>query len=578
MLNNLHPGLLMMAAGLLIMALPEVCRKPLSLLAPLSALTITLQLKEGASLPYRVTDTLTLDLLHVDSLTMAFLLIFAVMAVVNAIYALELQDRYETGMALVYTGSIMAVSLAGDSLSFVFFWEIAAFSAVYLIYARHCRRASRAAFRYLLMHAFGGNMLLIGVILYIYRHGTELPCLTCSTSEPAFWFVLIGVGVNAVMPPFNSWIVDAYPEATIGGTVYMSGLTSKIGIYALIRMFAGTESLLYIGVFMALYGVCMAFIENDLRRLFSYHIISQMGYMVAALAVGGYYGIDGAAAHAINNILYKGTLMMCCGAVIYATGRRKISDLGGIYKKMPVASFAFLIASLAIAGVPFLNGFASKALIMHAVEEGGHGTAALLLTLTSVGTWLSVALKVNYFVFFGKGSGKENSFRPIPRSMNLAMLLGAGSCIVLGIFPHLLYRITPLRTEGHPFTVSHIAEYLILFAGATVVFLLLRRKMAPHDEMSLDFDWIFRRPLTGAVEALSKGIYAVTQWADARALRGAQYLGTHLGNPYLWTKKSAHACVRRWSFENEDRSIGAVIETAAVMVAGLFLFAMILRG
>ena len=110
--------------------------------------------------------------------------------------------------------------------------------------------------------------------------------------------------------------------------------------------------------------------------------MSQLGYMVAALAIGGAWGIDGASSHAFNHILYKGVLMMCSGAVIMATGKRKITELGGLRKKMPITAWTFLIASLSIAGMPFLNGFASKSIIMHAVSLSGHETAALLLTVT----------------------------------------------------------------------------------------------------------------------------------------------------------------------------------------------------
>jgi len=495
--------------------------------------------------------------------------------VINSVYSFDIQDKWEKGISVIYGGSIIAATLAGDIITMIVFWEVAAFSAAYLIYAKHTRRSSRSALRYLLMHAFGGNMLLVGFLLHAAQtNSLGIPKFTALGGSAAFWFVLIGVGVNALVPPFSSWISDSYPESTIAGTVYMCGYTTKLGIYAMIRIFAGTEALVYVGVFMALYGVLMALLENDLRRLFSYHIMSQLGYMVAALAIGGAWGIDGASSHAFNHILYKGVLMMCSGAVIMATGKRKITELGGLRKKMPITAWTFLIASLSIAGMPFLNGFASKSIIMHAVSLSGHETAALLLTVTSIGTWLSVALKVNWFVFFGKARS-EFEVKPIPVSMKTGMILGASGCIILGVYPSLLYRIMPYKISVNPFNISHIAEYIILFVGATLVFWIFRVKMLPHDELSLDFDWFFRKPLAKFVNCVSLGLNRFTAWADRRSLNFVHFFGDRLGNPYKWTENSRNSAIRNISFENEDRDIGLVIEISVSMFALILMIAMI---
>ena len=201
----------------------------------------------------------------------------------------------------------------------------------------------------------GGNLLLAGIVIKLAQGSTLIEPLA-GTGDAAYWLILAGVAVNAAIPPLNAWIADAYPESTMGGTVYMGSYTTKVGVFCLIKLFAGTELLLYFGVFMAVWGVCRAVLENDLRRLLAYHIISQVGYMIASLAIGGETGIDGASAHAFNHILYKGTLLMCAGAVIKVTGKRKISQLGGLASKMPVTAICFLISSMAIAGFPLLNG------------------------------------------------------------------------------------------------------------------------------------------------------------------------------------------------------------------------------
>ncbi|MDD6096314.1 MAG: hypothetical protein PUC20_02305, partial [Firmicutes bacterium] len=208
-------------------------------------------------------------------------------------------------------------------------------------------------------------------------------------------------------------------------------------------------------------------------------------------------------------------------------------------------------------------GFASKALVMHAVSEGGYELVSFLLTTASVGTWMSIALKINYFVFFGKPvSGKPfpaEELKPVPVNMKIGMVLGAAACTVTGVMPKLVYNLTPSMTDGHPFTVEHIVEYLVLFAGGTVIFFLFISKMKVHDQLSLDFDWFYRVALDRFILWISTSIHKLFIFFDKIVLRSCQYMGKHLGDPYLWTEKSQNRYIRSISFENEDRLIGNVI-------------------
>lgn len=560
--NCLHPGLIMIAMGLLVMALPERLRRPAYIAAPLIALACSLQLNESSEMVYRISSKLSIDMISFDRLSLIFMTAFCIVSLIAAIYSAGSNNRFEMGFALMYAGSNMGVVLSGDVLSLIIFWELSAIASCYVVYARRTRKSTRAAFRYILVHGFGGNMLLVGIISYIAKYGMDITNIT-GAQDFTFWMIFIGVAVNAAVPPLNSWMPDAYPESTIGGTIYLASFTTKSAIYVMIRFFAGTEWLVYVGAFMAIYGILMALLENDLRRLFCYHIISQLGYIVASLAMGPGYGIDGAAAHTFNNIMYKGTLLMCAGAVLYATGRRKISELGGLGRQMPLTAVCFLIASFAISGMPFLNGFASKALVMHAVSEGGYELVSFLLTTASVGTWMSIALKINYFVFFGKPvSGKPfpaEELKSVPVNMKIGMVLGAAACTVTGVMPKLVYNLTPSMTDGHPFTVEHIVEYLVLFAGGTVIFFLFISKMKVHDQLSLDFDWFYRVALDRFILWISTSIHKLFIFFDKVVLRSCQYMGKHLGDPYLWTEKSQNRYIRSVSFENEDRLIGNVI-------------------
>lgn len=510
MINSIHPGLILILFGIIIMVAPEKLRKVLMIAGPVMAAFAAWSLNRASFLCLEIVPKITLQLLHVDSLTKMFLVIFSAASLIGAVYALSSQNRFETGLEAIYAGSSMGAVLAGDWITLIIFWEIMAVPSWLIVTSAGTERASKAGFRYLMVHLLGGNLLLAGIIMKVAEGSMDITCLT-GTGDAAFWLIFLGVAVNAAIPPLNSWISDAYPEAPMGGTVYMASFTTKVGMFYIIRLFAGTEFLLWVGVFMAIYGASMALIENDLRRLFSYHIVSQLGYIVAAAAVGGALGIDGAAAHTFNNILYKGVLFMCCGAVITATGKRRISDLSGLYRKMPLTAICFLIASLSIAGFPLLNGFVSKSLVMNAMAEGGYHAAEILLMIASVGTLLSIALKVNYFVFFGKTDGcaercTDPEVKPVPLNMKTAMVMGTVGCVIIGVMPNLLYGLTPLGSDGHPFTVDHVTQYIELFAAATLAFVMYIDHMAPHVAITLDFDWFYRKPLAAAVRWTSAAV------------------------------------------------------------------------
>ena len=311
----------------------------------------------------------------------------------------------------------------------------------------------------------------------------------------------------------------------------------------------------------------MAIMENGIRRLLAYHIVSQLGMMIAAAGAGGAIGIDAATAHAFTNILFKGVLMMGAGAVIYATGRSNITELGGLAKKLPVTAWCFLISSLAIAGLPGLSGFVSKALVMDAVHASGHEAAALLVTAGGVGTLLSITLKINWFVFFGPCDepGDSEVSKPVPASMQIAMVLGTILTVLIGIFPSMFYALMPNATMLHPYHAGHVLEYIAIFIGGSVPFFLYLKKMKPHDEITLDFDWFYRVPLNGLVLMMSKLLDGALAWCDRHASSAARYLRTHFGDPYLWTAESRSVRVRKFSFENESRLIGDVMSVIIIV-------------
>ena len=566
-LNILHPGIIMMIFGALTMLLPRPFRRPLSIIAPVCALLAFTQMSAESSLKYELGSFIKMEFIHFDGLSYSFMLVFCIIAVLLGIYGEGIQHRYECGMSMVYAGSVMGVVLAGDCISLIVFWEISAFASMYVIYSKHDMASARASFRYILVHAFGGNMLLAGLIVYMCKYGNQIEVISGMYKEPCFWLIAVGVAVNAAIPPLHAWLPDAYPESTATGTVYLSSFTTKAAIYVMIRMFAGLDALIWIGAIVSIYAACMAIMENGIRRLLAYHIISQLGMMIAAVGAGGAMGADAAVAHAATNILFKGVLMMAAGAVIYATGRSDVTELGGLAKKMPLTAACFLISSLAIAGLPGLSGFVSKALIMDALAEGGHSVASVLLSAGGVGTLLSITLKLNWFVFFGPCDDPKDSEveRPVPFTMQLAMVLGTLLTVLIGIFPARFYALLPNASIVHPYHLGHVLEYIAIFIGGSIPFFLYLKKMKPHDEITIDFDWFYRKPLNKFIMWFSGIIERFLVWCDRHVSGSAVYLREHFGDPYLRTQQSTSVKVKKFSFENESRLIGDVM-TAIILV------------
>jgi multicomponent Na+:H+ antiporter subunit D len=240
------------------------------------------------------------------------------------------------------------------------------------------------------------------------------------------WLILAGMVTNAAVPPLHAWLSDAYPRASVFGTVFLAAFTTKAAVYALARAFPGVELLVWAGTIMALFGVVYAVLENDIRRLLAYHIISQVGYMVAGVGLGTALALNGTAAHAFSHIFYKGLLMMSAGAVIYATGRGKLTELGQLAGPLRWTLILMMIGAFSISGVPFFNGFVSKSMVVSAAAYADRAPIELLLLVASMGTFLHTGLKLPWFTFFGKDQGAR-VLRPVPVSMYVAMGLAASS-------------------------------------------------------------------------------------------------------------------------------------------------------
>jgi len=454
---------------------------------------------------------------RVDALSLPFGYIFSLAALIGAIYSLQGRSD-EHVAAMLYGGSALGAVFAGDFLSLFVFWEIMAFAAAYLVWAGRTPASYQAGLRYLLVHLFGGLCLLIGIVIHVQETGS-VAFNAVGLSGLSSYLILTGFGINAAFPLLHAWLPDAYPEASATGTVFLSAFTTKTAVYVLARAFAGADLLIWIGAAMVAFPIFYAVIENNLRRVLSYSLINQVGFMVVGVGIGTELALNGTVAHAFSHILYKALLFMSMGAVLQQTGKINATDLGGLYRTMPLTTIFCIIGAASISGVPLFSGFISKAMVISAAGIGQLGFIWFILIFASAGVFHHSGIKIPFFAFFGHDSGLRPKEAPL--NMLIAMGIAAFFCIAIGIFPGYLYSILPYPVDYVPYTAAHVVDQLqLLFFSALAFTLLILSGIYPAEMrcVNLDADWFYRKgakafmsllnnPLAKAGAALSRLVF-----------------------------------------------------------------------
>lgn len=510
MIEGLNPGFILIFGALLVPLTSGIVRSILLLTLPVLALVQIYTLGLGTWGHYDFLG-LSIELTRIDPLARIFGTVFCLAAFMGMIYALHVKDTVQHFVALIYIGSAIGAVFAGDMITLFVFWELTAISSVFLIWASRTERAYKAGMRYLIIQVSSGVILLGGIILY-YQETGSIAFNYIGLTGLASGLILVAFGIKSAFPFLHNWMQDAYPEATVTGTVILSAFTTKLAIYTLARAFPGTDILIPIGGAMTVFPIFYAVLENDLRRVLAYSLNNQLGYMVIGVGIGTELSINGTAAHAFAHIMYKSLLFMSMGAVLFRTGTIKASELGGLYKSMPVTMVFCIIGAVSIAGFPLTGGFVSKAMIQSAAADGGMIAIWLVMLFASAGVMDHSGIKVPFFTFFAHDSGIRVKEAPV--NMLVAMGFAAFFCIGIGVFPDLLYQLLPYEPTYHPYTAGHVITSLQLLLFAVLAFaLLMRYKVYPPELRStnLDFDWFYRVPLKRL--ALAAGRLIATVWA-----------------------------------------------------------------
>ncbi len=520
MIDTVPPAFIFIVAGLLSPLIKGKWKSAYLLLVPVVGLINLINIPEGT---HWVVRFLEWDLVfgRMDRLSLIFGYIFHLISFIAILYALHVKDSVQHAAGLVYAGSALGVVFAGDLFTFFIFWEMLTVASIFLIWARKTTAAQGAGFRYLMVHAAGGLCLLAGIVLYVNQTGSIEFGFIGLDGTAATYLIFLGFGLNCAWPVLHTWLTDAYPEATITGTIFLSAFTTKCAVYALARAFPGTGALIWIGAVMAGFPIFFAVIENDLRRVLAYSLINQVGFMVVGIGIGTHLAINGAIAHAFNDILFKALLFMSMGAVMYRTGKINGTAVGGLYRTMPLTCIFCMVGAASISAFPLFSGFVSKSMVMDAAGAGHMRVIWFILLFASAGVFHHAGIKIPFFAFFGHDSGMRPKEAPV--NMLLAMGIAAFLCIFIGSFPGHLYSLLPYPVDYAPYTMPHVVgQTQILFFSALAFTLLLLAGIYPAEMrcVNIDADWIYRKGARLFYFIIDKLFNGVNRLSDQIFVRG----------------------------------------------------------
>ncbi|MCJ7444050.1 MAG: Na(+)/H(+) antiporter subunit D [Methanotrichaceae archaeon] len=525
MIQWLHPGFILIFGAFLIPLFRGKWKQGYLLILPAAALIDVILMKMGVfgdipistwRLPF-----LEYELIfgRVDKLSFIFGLIFTLAALIVAIYALNAKSSVEHMSQYIYVGSALGVVFAGDLITLYIFWEIMAIASTLIIWHGGTDKARRAGFRYIMWHVAGGIILLAGIITYIGNTGSvDFNAFNLGSNSVYLPSLLIFIGfiINAAVPPLHAWLPDAYPESTVVGTVFLSIFTTKTAVYALARGFEGFDVLIWLGALMVVYPIFYAVLENDLRRVLCYSLINQVGFMLCGIGIGTALSVNGAISHAFGNILFEGLLFLCVGSVLYRTGPAKCTELGGLYRTMPLTTAFCFVGAASISAFPFFTGFVTKSMVIDATAGLGMAFVFLLLQLASAGVFHHAGIKVPFFAFFAEDANLNA--RDPPFNMLLSMGIAAVLCIFIGVYPYPLYQILPYPVVFEPYTAPHMIGQLQLLLFASLAFVvLIKSGLYPPEQrkINLDSDWPFRIAGAKFMRFVEGPLMSFAAWMDS---------------------------------------------------------------
>lgn len=477
------PALSLWLGAFLLSVAPKQLKQGIWPLTPV--LTLIVVLFAAQSHPAVTVSGFTLLPQQHDNLSHAMGLALTVMLTMGAIYAIPQQNTVEKVAVFFYAGAALGVVYAGDWLSLFFFWEMMAIASTIVICSTSDPESLRAGFRYLLFHLMGGVILLAGIAGEFAATG-QIQISHLGLESLSSWFILIGLLINVGAFPLGAWLPDAYPQASWSGSVFLSMFTTKVAICVLLRSFAGTELLVWIGLATAIHGVVYALLQTDLRRFLSYMLLSQLGIMICGIGFGTATAQQGVIAHAIASIVYVTVLFMAAGDNLKDAQRSR----RGLSQSW-IWWVCFSISGAALAALPMTLGFITKSLIIDAAAETNFTVWAVLIGI-SVSTGVAVCGMFD-FLWKIRSQVKKGSSGILSVIRQGSMVLPAVAILGMGLAPSIFYRLWIGGFSYNPYTTSHLVQQGVILSVAILIFYLVRRSFAHGlKRPPADIDYLWR--------------------------------------------------------------------------------------
>ena len=545
--EGISPALIMLAGALLIPLARGHLRTAVILGIPLATLWAVWQIADGVQTTVSFLDY-AIEPVEGSPLRRLFATVFSIMVFLGGLFAFRIASTKELSAAFAYAAGAIGVCFAGDLITLFLYWELMAIFSTVIVWCGGTPAARAAGIRYAIMHLLGGVILKVGIEGVVVSTGS-IDITPMIAHDFSTWMILIGILINTAAPPVSAWLSDAYPESSATGAVFLSAFTTKTAVLALILLFPGEGILIWVGLYMVVYGIIMALLENDARRILAYSVVNQVGFMVVAIGIGTQLALNGAAAHAFAHIIYKALLFMSAGVVLHRTGISKCTDLGGLFRTMPITTICGIIGALSISSFPLTSGFVTKTMISQAAANEGLMWVYLALTAASAGVFLHAGIKFPWFVFFQKDAGLRP--KDAPWNMALAMSGCVVICLGLGAAPHLIYSLLPFEVNYHPYSGYKVVFYLQLLLFSGLAFFLLLPLMKRTNTISLDTDWLWRRLLSGVLGRIEELLVFLNRVLDRlapRVILFTSYLTTrYLGDPHMEDSKEKSVFSRSWT-------------------------------
>lgn len=412
--------------------------------------------------------------LVMDGFSNLMLIVINLIGFLSMLYSIEYMKKFTSKakyyiLHLFLIAGLNGIVLSGDIFNFYVFLEMVAFSSYALVAFGVEQPDLEATIRYQVLGTVGSFFILLGIgILYSATGTLDLADMSKVISQDgtnraivlSVPLLLFGFALKAALVPFHAWLPDAYPTAPTPVAMMLAGTVSKVcSIYGIVRIFFGVTGvshslymvLLYAGLISIFFGAFSALWQTDFKRILAYSSISQIGYIMVGIGTGTPLGYAGALFHILNHATFKSLYFMVAGAIEYSTGKRDITQLGGLAGKMPFTFLSSLAASFSLGGIPPFGGFFSKFLIILALIKAGYLSIGILVAGSAVLT-LSYFLKIQRNVFLRRNGGTAAEFTPldtklsngasmesagikeVPLTMKISMAVLAIVCLMLGLF------------------------------------------------------------------------------------------------------------------------------------------------